>query len=376
MDARIEAVLPFVLAQVRAGVDVRALYAAADRDGHDLAAVLDVLLDPHMYVAQELAEDIDHTTYRRTGVLFELVEHAGLRRGSTIVARSENARGLDLAAHHAGTLARIAAEDAITQREPLQEAYARITDPRLIDAERTWLLDRVAMVYPLDEVIAFAITLPEHHARAIGDRLRRTPAALPAPGVLIAEMSHEDALAVLDRIYGVPRPDGDPRSAVLRAYVALARAAFQTLDGPLRFARAHGEPAWWVPILRELGLQASHAALALLEAGYDRMEVARIIADTGYSDDDVLAALLENGIGTRTSLALLRDGDWSVSRMVAALHARGALLPEIRGQLDELGVSREAQRGIVRAHFTVDLVDLVLADEASGESVKRLHSGD
>jgi hypothetical protein len=123
---------------------------------------------------------------------------------------------------------------------------------------------------------------------------------------------------------------------------------------------------------RRHGLEGSRAALDLLEDGLTPSAIAASLAAAGYDDEEVFAALLENGVGSRRSLSMLRDSGWEIGRMVEALAHRGVLLPEVRRHLEDLGVGVAAQRVVLAKQWSEDRVDLVVEGH---EPRPRLTSG-
>lgn len=351
------------------------LFHAAAHAGHDLGEVLDVLADPFDHLPAHVAAEVEEAgVYGWTDILYELVEHAGMERAIEIAGRSSSFLDVDVRAHHAGVVARLRAQAAIMDEEPLATAYSLVADDTVPESHRTWLLESLARVYPIEELSEIATIVAPAHASVIGKVLRHHQTPLAALEYLLSELPPGSIVDVLVSFWGVERPSsGDALTSLVGTYATLSREEFRPLNRPLRFAASKANPEWWLPILREQGLKGSHAALTLLESGADSLRVARLLTQGGYSDGDVLTALLENGVGTRRSLSTLRDSGWSIQTMVQSLTERGQLLPEIRSHLEELGVPRAAQREVLLPHWPQPILALVL----EGSSVNaRLPSGD
>lgn len=91
-----------------------------------------------------------------------------------------------------------------------------------------------------------------------------------------------------------------------------------------------------------------------------RLAIIRQLAEAGYGNEAVLAALLENGMGTWDSLSTLRASGWSDEEVVKALVGRGELASEVRHHLDRLEIPRAIQRKLLLRHCPASVVDLVL----------------
>lgn len=347
--------------KLTAGLGLAEVFSAAEAEGHDLADVLDVLAEPFASFEPQRAMEVETTLYGED-VIRVLAEHGGLDEAVQVVERSRVFRGVDVQAHYAGRNAVERAAGAITDEVDPREAYSLVVHSAVPRQDRDRLVERMAHVYPLAELSLIAQEASARDADIIGTELDDYMDALSALESLVdeGELDTDAALATMQRFFAVPRPVGDSRTALLSIYVSLCREDHRSLGRPLRFAARTGEPEWWLPILREGDLKGSQAALCLLQSGADRWTIAKLLSDAGYRDDDVLTALLENGIGTRTSLATLREAGWRLAAMVDALATRGALVPQVRDHLEDLGVPRSAQRALLLEHWESAVVDLVL----------------
>lgn len=360
-----------VAEEIMAGSSMTEVFGAAEAAGHDLAEVLDVLAAPFDHLAERQGAEVEEAALYGTDVIYELVEHAGVDAAAEIASRSSAFAEVDVRSHHASFKARLRAQAAIVDEDPLTTTYGLIADGGVSHEDRRWLLERMARVYQVEELGQIAGHVARGDAAIIGGVLRKHRSPLEALETLLGEWEPETVLLVLDRFWDVARPPGDPRTALVRTYAALSRTEFRPLNRPLSYAARHGEPSWWLPLLREHGLKGSHAALHLVESGTDRLTIARLLSDAGYADEDVLTALLENGIGTRPSLSTLRDGGWGLEAMVKTLAKKGVLLPEVRGHLEDLGVPRSAQRQVLLEHWPDSIVDLVLAEADPGKLLSK-----
>jgi hypothetical protein len=181
-------------------------------------------------------------------------------------------------------------------------------------------------------------------------------------------------LRVLERFFDVRIAGDVPDSErVVATYALLLRESARNLAPAVHLGSTRGPVDWWLPILRRHGFRPSLAALHLLEKCERAVDVGDILATAGYDDDEVLRALLDNGVGTRSSLAALRAGGWNLDRMLESLFRRRVLLPEVRAHLEDLGIPRAAQRPVLLRHWPAAIVDLVLHEATT---MRRLPSGD
>lgn len=362
----------FIADRIDDAPNARALLEACETEGFTLDAACHVLTDPwEHFVARDAAEVEENLRWHWGDLLLVLVESFGLGRAGEIAAATDVWRDVDVAAYHAGHLACLAAEAAITDEVPIRKAFELATDTKVPPARKAGLLDRLARVYPAAEVAGLADAVSPRQAATLGGVLQRQLSPLAAFDELLGAVEPEVVLLALERFWDVRVDEGATEDVLLATYARLAREELQPLDAIRRFAIARGEPTWWVPILRGEGLKASHAALWLLEAGTSTLGVAELLGRGGYADPEVLAALLENGVGTRASLAILRESGWSAATMVESLAARGMLLPEIRARLEDLGVPREAQRPLLRRCGEASMIDLVLEPLGATKALPR-----
>lgn len=353
---------PFIADHLEAGADVCALLVACEAGGFSLAETCELLADPWEHFEASIAADLETLVgWGDDALLLALVGAFGFARAGGIASATKLWRDTDVAARLAEIQAWRAVEAAITDEVPVTEAFARATDSRLSSRWAAQALARLAHVYLPEELASLAPVASPEEAAVIGRVLRTHLSPLTALEVLLDEVEPAEALLALQRFWAVELGAGAATDVVLSTYARLARAEHRPLDAVRRFAEERGDPNWWLPILRREALKASHAALWLLEAGVSGLHTAALLAAGGYTNAEVLTAFLENGLGTRPSLNLLRDFGWSASTMVEALTARGMLLPEIRGQLEGLGVPPGAQRSLLTACWDEEVVDLVLS---------------
>lgn len=369
-------VAKLVAEEVMAGNPMARVFGAAESAGYDLADVLDVLAAPFDHLAERQGAEVEEAALYGTDVIYELVEHAGMDAAAEIASRSRAFAEVDVRSHYTSFKARLRAQAAIVDEDPLASTYGLIADGDVSHEDRRWLLERMARVYPVNEFGQIAGHVAQGDASIIGEVLRKHQSPLEALETLLGELAPETMLVVLERFWDVARQPGDSRTALVRAYAALSRAEFRPLNRPLSDAASRGEPDWWLPLLREHGLKGAQAALHLLESGTDRLTIATQLSDGGYADEDVLTALLENGIGTRTSLSTLRDSGWHLDEMVKTLADRGELAPEVRGHLEDLGVPRSAQRQVLLEHWPELVVDLVLDPPGATPALPRASDPD
>ncbi|NOY94741.1 MAG: hypothetical protein GXP55_26485 [Deltaproteobacteria bacterium] len=338
----------------------RDLFAACEAAGHNLTDACEMLTDPWDRVADEVAAHVADLV-NWNDLLYHLVEYAGPARAAEVAATVPEWRDVDVVAHHRGVKAQRRADGAITDEVPIGEAYALVADEAIPARQLGWLLHRMARVYGLEELAALAEAISPAHATVVAGVLRAHMSPLSAFEELLHEVDADSLLRALEIYWDIPRSGGTERDALLATYARLTQQEFKPLARVLPFARARGEPAWWLPMLRENGLRASQAALVLLESGAPSLRIAELLAAARYSHEQVFGALLENGIGTRTSIAKLRESGWSADQMVRTFATRGVLLPEVRCSLEDLGVPASAQRPLLVKYWEESLVDLVLS---------------
>lgn len=329
----------------------------------DLAFVLDVLSDPFEHLAEDEAWEVAHGGWVAFDPLYCMVECVGLERAREVARRTKSWSDVDVQAHHAGVRARQLAADAIMDEVAVVDAYALITDPSIPNEHRVALLARLAHVYPTEALATLPANVPDSHVDIVAGVLRKHSSALEALEDLARDVEEHLVLRALERFWAVPvERRATSESALLGTYALLCHREGTGIGRVLEFARMRGEASWWMPILREHEFKTSHAALHLLEAGESALEIARSLQRAGYDDEQVLAALLENGLGQRDSLSTLRQCGWDIDRMAKTLASRGALPSELRAQLAALGVGSLAQRSILERHFEATVVRLVMDD--------------
>lgn len=214
----------------------------------------------------------------------------------------------------------------------------------------------------------------------------------PEEMVLLDELDPEDVLALtralhrkyeayevlralLDAGHALPRiaapiaafwpehraPDDDDVSSTLSMLANVLAAAGRPVSEMLDFVEDATIEAALLRPLRLRGLRSSTAALALHERRrLGAIDVALVLADSGYEDEAILAALRTNGIGTLGSILALHRAGWSVERMADSLFAIDASLPEIRDHLLDVGVPRNQLEGLLGRQASMERVRLVL----------------
>lgn len=354
-----QALARFIRDTLMSGPSVPEFFAATETAGFDVASALDLLARPFDHFRDEDAQELEELLY---DPIYELAEHYGVQRASEIASRTTCWSDIDVSRHHAGIRSWLRLEDAITSAAPLADVYALIKAPEISDERRSWVSHRIARAYPLAELARLAPHMAEAHSQVTGERLRQDLSPLTAFEQLQGAVDDAVLLRAIERFWGI-RPEfaSDDLNAMVVRYVAqLCRLEFRPLNLVLRFAAQRGEADSWLPILRECGLKGAQAALYLLETGWKVPAIAERLTRAGYDDEAAMTALLENGVGTRRSLALLRDEGWSVEQLVETLHHRGLLAPEIRDHLDELGVPRAAHAALLLSVCDAAVVNRVL----------------
>lgn len=331
-----------------------ALLAHVHAAGVEPHEAMDIIAE-HASVPDDY-DDLEETRWG-TDWIAALVAVYGIEEASRIAARTVHFADIDLAAHYAAVRARAAIIDEV----PVSRAYALIAAPEIPDDERSWLFDRMAYVYPLEE-LAYLDDLPASHTAELARALTKRTSPLDAFDELLDQIEDERVLSTLGQFWQVDVMPDSP-APIIELAARLCVDACRPMTSVIPLAERRGEPSVWLPILRAHGLKGSLVMLRMLERGEAPLLVAQVLADAGYPDDEVLAALLENGVGSSASLELLRAHGWSAERMVASLAHRGALLPEVRDQLVELGVPVSAQRALLREHWEPAVVELVLGAE-------------
>lgn len=349
----------FILERLPELATAREMFAACDAAGFDLAAVVDVLADPHDHLPESDAWLVERSNASSLEYLaYFLVEVAGAKAGS-VAARSLALRDVDVTALHAQCSASIQAGRALRERRPVEEICALISQSWVGDQQ--WMLMRMGRAYPVETLASAVDTMAADHVHIVGASLRERMTALEAFEALLGEVDAACLLRALAIFWEVEVPSGSDEDARLATYARVARAENKPLHAALAYAQEQGPPEWWLPILRAEGLRPSEAALHLVESDTSGMQIAVMLAAAGYTDDEVLGALLANGLGSRTSLSALRSSGWSLPQMVRTLAAREVLLPEVRRHLHELGVPTEMQRVLLTAEWDESLVDLISA---------------
>lgn len=345
-------------------LDPEALLAHVHAAGVEPHEAMDIIAE-HASVPDDY-DDLEETRWG-TDWIAALVAVHGLEEASRITARSVHWADIDVAAH----CATVRARSAIIDEVPVSHACALIAAPEIPDDERSWLFERMVYVYPLEE-LAYLDELPASHAAELARALTRRTSPLDAFNELLDQVEDERVLSTLGQYWQLDVAPDSP-APIVELAARLCADAFRPVMSVIPLAESRGEPSVWLPILRTHGLKGSLAMLHMLERGQSPLLVAEVLADAGYGDDEVLAALLENGVGPSASLDLLRAHGWSAERTVAGLARRGALLPDVRDQLVELGVPVSAQRALLLQHWEPAVVELVLDAE---RPARRLPSGD
>jgi hypothetical protein len=352
MERELREGMHFVREMLLSGATPGALFDTAVARGLDLADVLDA----SMYEGP--GEDGEWFEVELDGLL-ALAEHLGLERAADIAARSRTCAHVDVPHYVATSRARSEVRAAIGQRTALSVLFGSEAFAYLDESERALLARETAWRYPIAELVD--PTLPEPWRAMLRGELGRRFTAFEAFEALAGVVDDRARVQALIDIWDVAaHPDAD--DAVLACFAAVSRAESRPMGVVARFAMARDASGAWLGVMRAHDFKGAQAALLFLEAGWTPPSIAHALAAAGYDDASIVAALLENGLGTHASLVLLQAAGWSAARLVATLHARDVMLPEVRGRLDELGVPRATQITLVERHWSPSAVALVFRD--------------
>jgi hypothetical protein len=199
--------------------------------------------------------------------------------------------------------------------------------------------------------------------RELARRARERADPLALHDRLRGRFDAASVISVLQQAFGLaPIATSDDALALTDLHARLLASHSRSVREAIARVAAERPVEAWLPLLRGHGLGATAAALHLRERrpAWEATEIAVVLRDAGYGDDDVLRALLENGVGSASSLRLLGENGWSADRMVASLLRRGVLLPEVRDHLRALGLRDAAIVDVLLRHAEAELVSLVM----------------
>ena len=336
------------------------LFAAAEQESIDLACLLDILEAPYTYLTDEEANEVEEIYYY-DDLIYELVEHAGLDRAQQIASKTTQSADLEVPIIHACHSAYLAASEAVSSDVPLEVVFDLITKAVSLGTPKESLWWEVVRMRPVHETARMAGLAEGDVCDRIGELLRQKCSAMDAFNEMVdCAAPAEDVVLALVRFWQVTGIQGEGEEGVLSAYACVSRDAFQSLNKVIAFASERGDAEWWIPILRQYGLRASQATLFLLEEGKTVVHIICILAQSGFSDDEVLSALLENACGQRSILRMLFKSNWSIHQLTCALRAQGSLPFEVRDSLMPLGYSRSDVRSALLSCWPQEEVELTI----------------
>lgn len=334
-------------------------FLSAQAQGHSLAAAVDVLWWDLGWFE---VEGDDECRFAGDPVQ-ALVNVTGSESAAQQVLDSSSRHAqIQVAAYLVEYRALLAVHQGFADHIPASELLLRTRALRCPESALAQLVD----VYALHELVQLH-ELTQAELGALCKLLTRRCSALDALHTLRSSGLPEHAIvSSLQRFWNIQRSqESEPWRALLDTHARMLEdACIPVRQAIPKLAEARA-PEAWLPILRTRGLTASAAALHLAELAPERGLVshAQLLQQAGYSDDDVLRALLENGLPRSHALSLLREQGWDLPRLVATLIARRELLPQVRRQLEAWGVGRSLQRELLAAHAEGELLALVMRDE-------------
>ncbi|UJR82012.1 hypothetical protein [Sandaracinus amylolyticus] len=284
-----------------------------------------------------------------------LVEHCGsIERAQRVLDRTTRFCGTDVARHVARHRAVRAAWAAIERDAPTAELARLVTDDAIIDSERVRLVEAAFRRRTALDSAKLLLALGDRAPSGVHVRWE------PSQVLRALEDVGPDASRLVDAL-AISR-EQDTELALIDVYARLCAQGSRPVRDGIPFASARTHVTAWAPLLRRHGLGASAVALHLVERDppTPTPEIARTLHEAGYGDDDVLRALLENGVRSSAALSLLGAHGWSVDRMVASLLGRAMLLSEVRDHLLALALPREAIADVLLRHAPADQVALVV----------------
>lgn len=285
-----------------------------------------------------------------------LVTHAGGRAPDLLERAGE---WVDLEEWQRDAIARHALVRTFEASRSVRDRLAALESQR--GEHVGWWYMRVASEASLTEILECSDALAPHQQAALAAALRERHDALELLPHLVEQVGSTAAVEMLVRFWGVPRStETDPWLALTDALAKLLAARDLPVRRAIVWASRERDVRAWAPVLRRHGLSASAVALHVVESGRDGdlAGLPSLLRSAGYDDDEVVRALLENGLGTRATLERLRDADWSLDRLVRALRERGWMPHEVREELAALGVARSSIRGALARHLDPEEIEL------------------
>lgn len=317
----------------------RDLLGHCEAAGLDLAAVMDLLADPFVYLDPETAGEIEVMVWD-VDPAYALVDVVGRERASEIVMASERWCGVEVVERHDSLVRYHTAVDAIQRGESLAAVIELVNLCRLDAGRSVHLFEVLSCSFDLHEVARVGVKGPATIAEGFGSVLRAKIKPLDAVELMIDQaMRPGEIVESMTRLWNVEGFDPG-LEGFFALYAQLTVDACKTLGPVVGFCGERAPPEWWLPVLRRHGLRAGQAALFLKEAGYEAMAVVSLLSVAGYDDDDILGAMTANAYGLGASLFFLLDSGWGSTRLAATLARRGSLPFEVRDHLMRLGFSK------------------------------------
>lgn len=345
----------------RADAPLQDYFRSAEESGASLAAALDVI-DASLEQQDWLCLWLDDEEVGISDPVLALVDYCGsTENAQAVLDATSRHRGIDAARRWAEHQARVAAMDAIACGSGAAEL---IRSPALTEGHQRSLLERFAHHGALTDLALFVPTSESERNIVSRALRRRLDDALGTMHALAdAGIDRRAILAMLARYWDAPTSnEDDPALAWLDVHVQLLAAASRPIRAALASIDEDLPVERWLKLLWRHGLGATAAALHLHERvpPTPAADIARQLHAAGYGDDEVLRALLENGLSSASTLRLLGDHGWSVDRLVKSMLARETLLPEVRDHLLGLGLTHPAIVDVLVRHVPADLVALVV----------------
>lgn len=312
----------------------REVFERAEAAGVPLHVLFDhVQFDewPHIWEAPDGTLRVDLDVWPEDW-LEELVAYlGGAAQAQALLDRTRDWHHLDVARLLRSQALRNEIQEGVAQGRPLPELLSLLQQGGL---DVAFLYPTTLRAFPLPTLLVE----PGIPAAELRKELTRRGLTPELALVLFRELGDAAALKALAAHYdrrGQGTTDAERAISLLAAlHVEQGRSLWELRS----FAEERVPTATWLALFNQNGFSPGFCALAALEAEGDLLGAVALLGRAGLSDEDLYEGLVAAGAGPTPLLRTLWDVGWQPARLVVSLRSSGALDPEIREALKQLGL--------------------------------------